>query len=81
MEKIVMRGREMFIGVSTEDVINLFKENPGIELEASSGVTRWLKYDRWHSRIGITDNIYYDWYSLKDFRKYFGTRYWNFFIM
>ena len=71
----------MFLGVSTEELINVFLENPKIELECSSGVTRWLKYDRWHRRIGITDNIYYDWYSLKEFRKYFGTWYWNYFIM
>lgn len=81
MEKIIIRGREMFLGVSTEELINIFLENPKIELECSSGVTRWLKYDRWHRRIGITDNIYYDWYSLNEFRKYFGTWYWTYFIM
>lgn len=81
MEKRVIQGREMFLGVSTEELINLFKNNPKIELEATSFITRWLKYDRRHSRIGITDNIYYDWYSLKDFRKYYGKWYWNFFIM
>lgn len=81
MEKRIIRGREMFLGVTTKEVINLLKNNPHFELECSSGITRWVKYDRWHSRIGITDNIYYDWYSLKEFRKYYGTHYWHFFIM
>ena len=81
MEKKIIRGREMFLGASTEEIINLFKIHPQCELECSSGVTRWLKYDRLHRRIGITDNIYYDWYSLEEFRKFFGTWYWNYFIM
>ena len=81
MEKKNIRGRDMYLGVSTEELIVFFKNNPGIELECSSGITRWLKYDRWHSRIGITDDIHYDWYSLTQFRKYYGTWYWNFFIM
>ena len=81
MEKKMIHGREMFLGVTTEEVIDLLKSNPGFELECSSVITRWLKYDRWHSRIGITDNIYYDWYSLSEFRKYYGSHYWHFFIM
>ena len=81
MEKKTIRGREMYLGATTEDIINLFKAYPQSELECSSAVTRWLKYDRRHSRIGITDNICYDWYSLDEFRKYYGTWYWNFFIM
>ena len=62
-KKRIIRGREMYLGASTEEIINLFKAHPQCELECSSGVTRWLKYDRLHRRIGITDNIYYDWYS------------------
>ena len=81
MEKRIICGRETYFGVSTEEIIDLFKSNPKIELECSSGITRWMKYDRVHRRIGITDNIYYDWYSLDEFRKYYGTWYWKFFIM
>lgn len=81
MEKKMIYEREMCLGASTEEIINLFKALPKFELECSSAVTRWLKYDRWRCRIGITDNIYHDWYSLNEFRKFFGKFYWNFFIM
>lgn len=81
MEKKIVRGREMYLGVRTEEIINLFRSNPQIELECSSGVTRWIKYDQSNRRIGITDNICYDWYSLEEFRKYYETWYWNYFIM
>ena len=81
IEKRIIRGREMYLGASTEEIINLFKAHPQCELECSSSVTRWLKYDRMHGRIGITDNISLDWYSLDEFRKYYGTWYWNYFIM
>ena len=61
MEKKIIRGREMNLGTSTEEIINLFKAHPQYELECSSCVTCWLKYDRKHGRIGITDNISFDW--------------------
>lgn len=78
---MIIRGREMYLGASTEEIINLFKVHPQSELECSMGITRWLKYDRIHRKIGITDNINYDWYTLGEFRKYYGTWYWKFFIM
>ena len=75
------KGQEMYMGATTDEIIALFKEKPYIELECWSWSTRWLKYDNIHHKIGITDNIIYDWYSINDFRKYYGSWYWNFFIM
>ena len=81
MTKQTIHGREIYKGVSTDEVIELFEQTPNIDLECSGGITRWLKYDARNKKIGITDNIHYDWYSLKDFRKYYGSRYWFFFIL
>lgn len=81
MEQKQNRGRNMIFGATTEELIQLFRENPHIELECSSGMTRWLKYDSHRKRIGITDNIYYDWFSVEDFRRCYSARRWNYFIM
>lgn len=81
MEKNMINGREVYKNVTTEELISLLKHNPNYELECSSGSTRWVKYDRWHSRMGITDNVYYDWYSMKEFREYYKDKLWHFFIM
>ena len=51
MRKKIVRGREMYLGVRTEEIINLFRSNPQIELECFSGVTRWMKYDQLYRNI------------------------------
>jgi hypothetical protein len=56
-------------------------QNTSAEIETSGGITRWIKYDAYHKQIGITDNIAYDWYTLDEFRQYYGRWYWHFFIM
>ncbi len=71
----------MFVGASTEEVIEFFIQNPSAEIETSGGITRWLKYDEYHKQIGITDNITYDWYTQNEFRLCYGRWYWHFFIM
>jgi len=82
MRKETVRGREMYDDVTTEEMISVLKQAPSREIECSSfGRTRWVKYDKWHSRIGITDNIYYDWYTMREFRKYYHDEVWHFFIM
>ena len=82
MRKEIICGREMYKDVLTEELISLLKQNPKYELECSSGgMTRWVRYDKLHSRMGITDNIYYDWYSIRDFRKYYKNNLWHFFVM
>ena len=81
MEKKNIKGREIFVGISTEEVIEFFLQNPSAEIETLGGFTRWLRYDAYNKRIGITDNNIYDWFSVKDFKKYYGKWYWKFFIM
>ena len=54
-------GQELYMGATTDEIIALFKEKPHIELECWSWSTRWLKYDKGHRMIGITDNNIYDW--------------------
>ena len=78
MRKETVRGREMYDDVTTEEMISVLKQAPSREIECSSfGRTRWVKYDKWHSRIGITDNIYYDWYTMREFRKYYHDEVWH----
>lgn len=81
MEKKLIGGREMYLRVTTEEIILLFRENPHIELETCGGLTRWLRYEQRRQRIGITDNIHYDWFSEEEFMNYYGSWYWFFFIM
>ena len=81
MEKRMIRGREMYLGVSTEELIAWFRENPSVELETSGGITRWLRFNETKNEIGITDDIHYDWYTTDEFRKYYGSWYWIFFVM
>ena len=81
MEKKNIRGRITFVEVSTEELIDFFVQNTSAEIETSGGITRWIKYDAYHKQIGITDNIAYDWYTLDEFRQYYGRWYWHFFIM
>ena len=81
MKKKNIKGRITFVEVSTEELIDFFVQNMSAEIETSGGITRWIKYDAYHKQIGITDNIAYDWYTLDEFRQYFGRWYWNFFIM
>ena len=78
LEKRTIRGREMYVGVTTEELITLLKQWPDILLQCEGVITRWVRYDHWHHRIGITDNNYFDWYSQRDFRKYYGDWYWFF---
>jgi len=40
MEKKIIRGREMYLGASTEEIINLFKAHPQCELECSSDASK-----------------------------------------
>jgi len=81
MEKRMIRGREMYLGVSTEELIAWFKENPSVELETSGGITRWLRFNQTKNKIGITDDIRYTWFTIDEFRQCYGSWYWNFFVM